>query len=119
MDLNKVFLIGRLGKDPEIVQSQSNTIIAKFSLATSSSYQDKDGRTHVNTEWHNIKAFGKLAEVCLEYLKKGQMIHLEGKISSYRYETNGVNQKHVEIILENINFLSNQTHGFQGEDIPF
>lgn len=118
MDFNKVLLIGRLGKDPELVQSNSNTTIVKFSVATTSTYKDKDGRKHSSTEWHNIKAFGKVGEICMEYAKKGQLVHIEGRISSYMYESNGVNQKHVEIIVDGINFLSNNM-SFKGEDIPF
>lgn len=81
--LNKVMLIGRLGRDPEVKYTADGTAYAKFSLATSDSYKAKDGSDVEKTEWHYITAWRRLAEVCGQYLKKGSKIYLEGSIRSY------------------------------------
>ena len=81
--LNKVMLIGRLGKDPEVKYTADGTAYAKFSVATSDSYKNKDGSDVERTEWHYITAWRKLAEICGQYLKKGSKIYLEGSIRSY------------------------------------
>lgn len=81
--LNKVMLIGRLGRDPEVKYTADGTAYAKFSVATSDSYKSKDGSDVERTEWHYITAWRRLAEVCGQYLKKGSKIYLEGSIRSY------------------------------------
>lgn len=81
--LNKVMLIGHLGRDPEVKYTADGTAYAKFSLATSDSYKAKDGSDVEKTEWHYITAWRRLAEVCGQYLKKGSKIYLEGSIRSY------------------------------------
>ncbi|QRN41698.1 MAG: single-stranded DNA-binding protein [Neisseriaceae bacterium] len=85
MSLNKVLLIGRLGKDPEKRFMLSGDVIVNFSLATNENWKDKSGQKQERTEWHNITMFGKLAEIAATYLKKGQQVYLEGKISSRKY----------------------------------
>ena len=87
--LNKVMLIGHLGKDPELSYTPSGTAVCKFSLATNDSYKGDDGNWVERTEWHNITAWRKLAEVCSQYLKKGSRIYLEGKIQTDTYEKDG------------------------------
>ena len=77
--VNKVILVGNLGKDPEVQYLENNLCIAKFSLATSDSYKDKDGNRVDQTEWHNVVLWRGLAEVAEKYLKKGSRIYLEGK----------------------------------------
>jgi single-strand DNA-binding protein len=74
--VNKVILLGNLGKDPEVKYTQSGMAVANFSLATSSSVKDKDGNWQDKTEWHNIKAFGRTAEIAGEYLKKGRTVYI-------------------------------------------
>lgn len=81
--LNKVMLIGHLGKDPEVKYTADGTAYTKFSVATSDSYKGKDGSDVERTEWHYITAWRKLAEICGQYLKKGSKIYLEGSIRSY------------------------------------
>ncbi len=88
--LNKVMLIGRLGKDPEIRAISSGAKVANFSIATDESYKDKDGVKHEKTEWHNIVIWRGLAEVVEKYVKKGDLIYIEGKLTTEKYEKDGV-----------------------------
>ncbi len=81
--LNKVLLIGHLGKDPEVKYTADGTAYAKFSLATTDTYKGKDGNDVDRTEWHYITVWRKLAEICGQYLKKGSKIYMEGRIRSY------------------------------------
>ena len=80
--LNKVMLIGRLGRDPEIRYSTDGLAIANFSVATDESYKDRSGNRQTQTEWHRIVAFGKLAEICGEYLMKGRQVYIEGRLKT-------------------------------------
>ncbi len=81
--LNKVTLIGHLGRDPELKFTADGTAYARFSVATSDTYKNKEGKDVDRTEWHNITVWRKLAEICAQYLKKGSKIYLEGRIRSY------------------------------------
>ena len=78
--VNKVILVGRLGKDPELRSIPSGTSVAKFSLATDDRFTDKAGEKQERTEWHNIVVWGKLAEICGQYLRKGRLVYIEGSI---------------------------------------
>ena len=80
--VNKVILIGRLGKDPEVKYTPSGTPVAKFTLATDEVFKDRSGEQQRRTEWHNVVAWSKLAEICGEYLTKGKQIYIEGSIRS-------------------------------------
>jgi single-strand DNA-binding protein len=84
--VNKVILLGNLGKDPELSYLPSGQSVAKFSLATSRKYKDKTGELKDETEWHNIVAWGKLGEIAAQYLKKGRQAYIEGRISSRKWE---------------------------------
>ena len=84
--VNKVILVGRLGKDPEVKYTPSGAAVAKFSLATDESFKDKTGEKQDRTEWHNIVAWNKLAEICGEYLTKGKLIYIEGSIRSRQWQ---------------------------------
>ena len=104
--LNKVTLIGNLGKDPEVQTLETGIILAKFSLATSESYKDSEGVKQTQTEWHNIIVWRSLAEVAGKYLRKGSTIYLEGKIKTRSYEDKDGNKKYVtEIIADNFIML--------------
>ena len=81
--LNKVILIGNLGKDPELKYSESGIAYCRFSLATTDSYKNNEGKEIDRTEWHNITVWRQLAEICSKYLKKGSKIYMEGRIRSY------------------------------------
>lgn len=92
---NSVQLIGRLGKDPEVKQLTSGKTLTTFSLATSDSYKNAQGEKVEDTQWHNIVAWGKTAEIAGEYLKKGQEVALEGKLIHRSYETSNGDKRYI------------------------
>lgn len=105
--VNKVILVGNLGKDPEIKTFESGKKSASFSLATTESFKNKDGQKIENTEWHNIVVWGTLADICEKYLKKGSQIYLEGKIKTRTWEDKSGTKKYItEIFADTIQFLS-------------
>ena len=95
--INKVILIGRLGKDPEIRAFEGGTKKASFTLATSEIYKDKEGKKVEQTEWHNIVCWRNLAEIAEKYLTKGKQIYLEGRLRTRSWEDNGVKKYVTEI----------------------
>lgn len=104
--VNKVILIGRLGKDPEVRTMESGRKVANLTLATSETYKDKNGEKQEITEWHNINFWGPAAEVLEKYLKKGSQLYVEGKLRTRSYEDKDGNKKYVtEILGENFTFL--------------
>jgi len=106
MSVNKVILIGNLGKDPEMRYTSGGQAVANFSLATTDSYTNKEGEKQENTEWHRIVAWGRLAEICGEYLSKGKMIYIEGSIKTRAWEDSGGNKKWTtEIVARNMQML--------------
>lgn len=104
--VNKVILIGHLGKDPEVKTLESGVKVAAFSLATSESFKDKDGNRKDATEWHNIVLWQKLAELAEKYLTKGSQIYVEGKIQTRTWEKEGKTNYRTEIVGQNMTFLS-------------
>lgn len=111
--VNKVILVGRLGKDPELRNFENGGSIATFTMATSETYKDKvTGEKKEITEWHNIVLRKGLAEVATKYLHKGDMLYVEGKIRTRSWEKDGVTRYTTEIIGENMNMLS--TRGGSG-----
>lgn len=103
---NSVQLIGRLGKDPEVKNLTSGKTMASFSMATSDSYYNAKGEKIEDTQWHNIVAWGKAAEIAAEYLKKGQEVAVEGKLVHRSYETIDGEKKYItEINLNEILML--------------
>ncbi|MEW5799088.1 MAG: single-stranded DNA-binding protein [Bacteroidota bacterium] len=103
--LNKVMLIGNLGKDPELKYTPSGVAVATFSMATSEQWKDQDGNAQERTEWHNIVAWRKLAEIVGEYLKKGKKVYVEGKLQTRNYEKDGVKRYITEIVADQIIML--------------
>lgn len=95
--INKVILIGRLGKDPEVRAFEGGTKKASFTLATSEIYKDKEGKKVEQTEWHNIVCWRNLAEIAEKYLTKGKQIYLEGRLRTRSWEDNGVKKYVTEI----------------------
>jgi single-strand DNA-binding protein len=88
--VNKAIIVGNLGRDPETKYLSGGSAVATFSVATSESWKDKQtGEQKENVEWHNVKAFGKLAEICGEYLKKGSQVYIEGRIKTETWEKGG------------------------------
>lgn len=108
--VNKVFLIGRLGKDPVIKHFSNDNAIAEFTLATDDSYKDKQGNKVEQTDWHNIKIpTRKLAEVAEKYLKKGSLLHVEGKIKTRSYDDKDGNKKYItEIVADTFKMLDSK-----------
>jgi single-strand DNA-binding protein len=111
--LNKVMLIGNLGRDPEVRYTASSVPVATFSIATNESWQDQDGNTQERTEWHNIVAWRKLAEICHQYLRKGSKIYVEGRIQTRSYDDKNTGQKKymTEIVLNNMIMLDSRESG--------
>jgi single-strand DNA-binding protein len=104
--VNKVILIGNLGKDPELRYTSSGVAVASFTLATNEAWKDQDGTMQERTQWHNIVAWRKLAEICGEYLKKGGKIYVEGKLQYRSYDDkNGVKRYVTEIVLDEMLML--------------
>ena len=102
--MNKVILIGRLGQDPELKEF-TNGNMAKFSIATSEKWKDSDGNAKEKTEWHNIVVWGKTAEFAGEWLKKGQLVSIEGKLQTRSWEQDGVKKYMTEIVADTITLL--------------
>jgi len=103
--LNRVQLIGRLGKDPESKFTPTGKKVAHFSLAVSNRWKDKNGETKEATEWVNIEAWGRLGEVCQEYLKKGSLIFLEGRLKTDKYEEKGEFRYFTKVVAQSLEFL--------------
>jgi single-strand DNA-binding protein len=92
--VNKVTLIGNLGDEPELRQTQAGTSVCNMSLATNESYTDSDGNEVQNTEWHNVVAWGRLGEVCNEYLSKGSQVYFEGKLQTRSWDDDDGNTRY-------------------------
>ncbi len=104
--VNKAILVGNLGGDPEIRYTPSGAAVANFSLATSESWKGKDGQKQDRTEWHKIVVFGKLAEICGEYLAKGKQVYIEGRIQTREWEDReGNKRKTTEIVANQMTML--------------
>jgi single-strand DNA-binding protein len=114
--LNKVMLIGNLGKDPEVRYTPSGVATATFSVATNESWKDNEGNLQERTEWHNIVVWRKLAEIAGEYLKKGKKIYLEGRIQTRSWDDKTTGQKRymTEIVADNIIMLDSRGEGGGG-----
>ena len=106
--INKAIVVGRLGRDPEKKATSGDKVVCTFSVATTEKY---NGEKH--TTWHNIVAWGKLAEICGEYLKKGSLVYVEGKISNREYEKDGEKKRSSEIVASSMTML-----GSKSEDKP-
>jgi len=109
--LNKVMLIGHLGKDPELKYTEKGTAYCNFSIATDESYKDENGNKVERTEWHNIITWRKLAEICQQYLKKGSKIYCEGKLQTDSYEKDGVKRYSTKIVMTDMAMLDNKGSG--------
>ncbi len=119
--LNKVMVIGHLGRDPEMRYTPSGRPVTTFTLAVSRSWNSADGERHTETEWFNIVAWGNLAEICKQYLVKGQQVYVEGRLQTRRWDDKE-GQKHinVEIVASEMMMLGERRESGQGtEDQPF
>ncbi len=117
--LNKVMLIGHLGKDPELKYTPGGAAVATFSLATTEGYKDKEGNWQERPEWHRLVVWNKQAEVAAEYLKKGQQIFVEGRLQTRTWEKDGQKHYTTEIVVQNFQMLGRKGEGGSGApDIP-
>ncbi|MCH8568524.1 MAG: single-stranded DNA-binding protein [Balneolales bacterium] len=115
--LNKAMIIGNLGADPEVRYTQSNTAVATLSVATSERYKDSNGDLQERTEWHRVVAWGKLAEICQSYLKKGSKVYLEGPIQTRSWEDKDGQKKYTtEIKALNMVMLDRKDDSMGGGD---
>jgi len=107
--LNKVMLIGRLGKDPEVKFTSSGTAVCNFSLATSETFKDKSGEKQEKTEWHNVQLWQKLAEIAGEYLVKGSLVFIEGRLQTRKWQDKEGNDRYTtEIVGERMQMLGSK-----------
>jgi len=108
--VNKVILVGRLGKDPEVRNLESGATVANFSIATSEVYKDKNsGERKETTEWHNLVLWRALADIAAKYLHKGDMIYIEGKLRTRKWEKDGVTRYITEVVGDNLVMLGSKT----------
>src|SRR5579884_1578823 len=106
MSVNKVILVGRLGQNPEVRYTPSGAAVANFTLATNESWTDKSGQKQERTEWHRIVVWGKLGELCGEYLSKGRQAYVEGRIQTREWtDKEGKKNYTTEIVAQNVQFL--------------
>src|SRR6201987_3592559 len=112
MSVNKVILVGRLGRDPETRYTGSGQAVANFSVATDESYKDRNGERQKRTEWHKIVGWGKQAEIAQQYLKKGSLVFIEGRIQSREWQDKeGQKRTSFEIVANNFRMLGGRAEG--------
>lgn len=115
MSVNKVILVGNVGRDPEVRYLESNTKVATFTLATSERYRDRNGEQKENTEWHNIVAWRQTADVCEKFVRKGTQVYIEGKLRTRSYaDAQGVKKYTTEIQVDTLQLLGRR----EGEGAP-
>lgn len=120
--LNKVMLIGHVGRDPEIKYTPGGLAVATFSVATNDSYKDKEGKQQDRTDWHRIVALGRIAEVMGEYLKKGQLVYVEGRLQTRSWDDDKGQKRYItEVVALSVQFLGRKGEGVDagaGAEIP-
>ena len=117
--INKVILLGNVGREPELRQTRDGRSIATFSLATNRSYLNKSGEREEETEWHRVVSFGRLADVCGQYLEKGRPVYLEGKIHTHQWaDKEGNSRNTTEILLDTLQLLNKGSRREQGQQPP-
>ncbi|MFC1516341.1 single-stranded DNA-binding protein [Thermodesulfobacteriota bacterium] len=110
--INKAIIVGNLGRDPEVSYTPGGMAVAKFSVATSEKWKDKNtGEMQERTEWHRITAFGRLGEICGEYLSKGRQVFIEGRIQTTSWEKDGITRYSTEIIASEMKMLGTRATG--------
>jgi single-strand DNA-binding protein len=108
--VNKVILVGNLGRDPEVRYTPSGTAVANFSIATTENWTSKEGQKESRTEWHRIVAWGRLGEICGEYLSKGRLVYVEGRIRTNEWDDQEGNKRQTkEIVASNMTMLGSRS----------
>ncbi len=118
MSVNKVILVGNVGRDPEIRHLDKGVAVARFSLATTENYTAKTGEKVSNTEWHNVVAWRGLAEVVEKYVKKGSQLYIEGRLRTNSYEKDGVKHYATEINADVMHMLGRREGSAEGNGLP-
>lgn len=114
--VNKAIILGNLGRDPEVRSTSSGQMVANFSIATNRVYTDRDGQRQEQTEWHNIVAWGRLAEIAEQYLKKGNQVYIEGRIQTRSWEDqSGETRRTTEIVVQEMQMLGGPRGDFDRE----
>jgi single-strand DNA-binding protein len=117
--LNKATLIGRLGQDPELRHTQSNMAVCNFSIATTESWKNQGGQDQEKTEWHKIVVWGRQAEIANQYLAKGRLVYVEGRLQTRKYtDQSGVERRSTEIVARDIQFLGSRNDREGIESMP-
>lgn len=116
--LNKAMIIGNLGKDPELKYMPNGKAVASFSVATSQKWKDNDGNQQEKTEWHNVTAFEKLAEIIGEYVRKGSKVYIEGRLQTDKWEKDGVTHYSTKIIASQMVMLGGKNEKSESTDAP-
>lgn len=116
--VNKVLLVGRVGRDPESRFLASGEAVCNFSIATSETWKDKSGEKQEATEWHRIATFQKLAEICGQHLKKGSSVYIEGRIQTRKYQKDGVDHYSTEIRADRMQMLGGKPAQNDAEEKP-
>lgn len=135
MSVNKVIIIGRLGQDPELKYTPGGSAVCGFTVATSESWDDKSGQKQEHTEWHSVIVWGKMAELCNQYLSKGKQVFVEGSLKTRSWDDKGTKRYKTEIQAKVVQFLDAKNSGssqksndkeqqnnespFSADDIPF
>ncbi|MDH3520430.1 MAG: single-stranded DNA-binding protein [Myxococcales bacterium] len=115
--VNRVILIGNLGRDPELRYTQSGQAVANFSIATTDRFSTREGDRQERTEWHRIVTWGRTAELCAQYLSKGRSVYIEGRLQTNEWEDKeGQKRRTTEIVAQTVQFLGGRGQG--GGDLP-
>jgi len=117
--VNKVILVGNLGADPEMRYTASGTAVCKFRIATTEKYKDRQGNMQERTDWHRVTVWGKLAEICGQYLAKGKQVYIEGRLEYGSYEKDGVKHYTTDIIANTMQMLGSAGNRLQEPEPPF
>lgn len=117
--VNKVIVLGRLGADPEVKSLSSGNSVANFNIATSETWNDRDGQKQERTEWHRIVVWGKMAEICGKYLAKGRQVFVEGRLQTRQWEDQQGNKRYTtEIVANNVQFIGGSSN-YTGDSTGF
>jgi single-strand DNA-binding protein len=120
MSVNKVILVGNLGRDPEVRATPSGQSVCSFSIATTERFTDRAGQQREQTEWHNVVAWGRQADTCGQYLKKGRQVYVEGKLTTRQYEAkDGTGKRYrTEVVAQRVQFLGGRASAGFDEGAP-